>query len=189
LTDTALTPFIGYGDIQQLPARLDQFLAGICAAWICAGRPLSRRSAAACLWGGILAIATLVWVAAARGDFIANTDVPYLFVHHSLTAVSFGLLVLGAAGSARIGSLLFANRGMTFLGVVSYSLYLWHYPLLELARWLGLTGNPRLPPWMAVLGIVVPAILLAAWLSYRYVERPFLRAAQTAPRLPGTQLP
>jgi len=188
LTDTALMPFIGYGDIQQLPARLDQFVAGICAAWICAARPLSRRSAAACLWGGILAIATLVWVAAARGDFIANTDVPYLFVHHSMTALSFGLLVLGAAGSTRIGSMLFANRAMTFLGVISYSLYLWHYPLLELARWLGLTtGNPRWPPWVAVLGIVVPAILLAAWLSYRYVERPFLRAAATAPRLPGTQ--
>jgi len=76
---------------------------------------------------------------------------------------------------------------MTFLGVVSYSLYLWHYPLLEFARYLGLIGNPRWPPWMAVLGVAVPAILFVAWLSYRYVERPFLRAAPTAPRLPDTQ--
>jgi peptidoglycan/LPS O-acetylase OafA/YrhL len=180
LTDTALTTFIGYGDIQQLPARLDQFVVGICAAWVCASRPLSRRRAATCLLGGIVAITVLVWVAAARGDFIATADVPYLFVHHSLTAVAFGLLVLGASGSTRIGSLLFANRGMTFLGVISYSLYLWHYPLLQVAQYTGATNGAHAPAWIMVLGVVVPAILLAAWLSYRYVERPFLRAAAPA---------
>jgi peptidoglycan/LPS O-acetylase OafA/YrhL len=180
LTDTTLTPFIGYGDIQQLPARLDQFVAGICAAWICARRPLSRRHATACLLGGMAAITALVWVAAARGDFIAAADVPYLFFHHSITAIAFGMLVLGAAGSSRSGSLLFANRGMTFLGLVSYSLYLWHYPLLQVAQFAGATSGTYAPPWMIVLGIVVPVIVLAAWLSYRYVERPFLRTAAPA---------
>jgi peptidoglycan/LPS O-acetylase OafA/YrhL len=184
LSDSTLATFIGYGDIQQLPARLDQFVVGICAAWINASKPLTRRQAAATLLGGVVALVLLVWTAAARGDFIARTDVPYLFLHHSLTAIAFGMLVLGAAGSSRIGSLLLANRAMTFLGVVSYSLYLWHYPLLEFARFLGLIGNPRWPPWVAVLGVAVPGILLAAWLSYRYVERPFLRAGAPADK-PG----
>ena len=184
LTDSTLATFIGYGDIQQLPARLDQFVVGICAAWISASTPLTRRQAAATLLVALVALVLLVWTAAERGDFIARTDVPYLFVHHSLTAIAFGLLVLGAAGSSRIGSLLLANRAMTFLGVVSYSLYLWHYPLLEFARFLGLIGNPHWPPWVAVLGVAVPAILLAAWLSYRYVERPFLRVSAPADK-PG----
>ena len=71
---------------------------------------------------------------------------------------------------------------MTFLGIVSYSLYLWHYPILQVAQFAGATNGAHAPAWIMVLGIVVPAILLAAWLSYRYVERPFLRAAAPATR-------
>jgi len=182
LTDTAIASVIGYGDVQQLPARLDQFFAGICAAWITVSKPPSARAARAWLLAGIGLIVAMAYIAAPREDFLVRIDVPYLFFHHSITALAFGMLVLGAAGSSRVGEWLFANRAMTFLGVVSYSLYLWHYPLLQVAQFAGATNGAHAPAWIMVLGIVVPAILLAAWLSYRYVERPFLRAAAPATR-------
>ncbi|HET7065220.1 MAG TPA: acyltransferase [Rudaea sp.] len=189
LTDTTIATVIGYGDVQQLPARLDQFFVGICAAWITVSKPPSARGALAWLLGGIGVIVAMAYVAAPRNDFLVNIDVPYLFFHHSVTAIAFGMLVLGAAGTTRAGAALFANRPMTFLGLISYSLYLWHYPTLQLAQYAGLTSGVRAPAWALVLAIAVPVILLVSWLSYRYVERPFLRpdkqssapAAGTAP--------
>ena len=180
LTDPAIASVVGFGDVQQLPARLDQFFAGICAAWIAISKPPSLRAARAWLLAGIGLIVAMAYIAAPREDFLLRLDVPYLFFHHSITALAFGMLVLGAAGPSRIGTWLFANLPMTFLGLVSYSLYLWHYPILQVAQFAGVTNGAHAPAWTMVLGIVVPAILLAAWLSYRYVERPFLRAAAPA---------
>jgi len=183
-SDPALAAFVGYGDIQQLPARLDQFFIGICAAHIAARRPLPARAANACLAAGIAAIVAMVYVAAPRGDFLVRVDVPYVFFHHSLTAMAFGLLVLGAGGGTRTGTALLANRPMTFLGLISYSLYLWHYPLLEALRSVGWMNGAHLPAWAAVWFGAVPLIVFAAWLSYRFVERPFLASA-TAARMPA----
>jgi peptidoglycan/LPS O-acetylase OafA/YrhL len=182
LTDPALAAFVSYGDIQQLPARLDQFFIGICAARIAAAGPLPTRRANICLAAGTAAIVALAYVAAPRGDFLVRIDVPYAFFHHSLTAAAFGLLVLGAAGPTRAGNALFANRPMTFLGLISYSLYLWHYPLLDGAQSAGWIGAGHAANWLVVLLGAVPAIVFVAWLSYRFVERPFLASAAPAAR-------
>jgi peptidoglycan/LPS O-acetylase OafA/YrhL len=53
-------------------------------------------------------------------------------------------------------------RPLALVGVASYSLYLWHLPIVE-----ALTPG-------AVL-VSVPLSLLAALVSYRLVEAPFLR--------------
>jgi peptidoglycan/LPS O-acetylase OafA/YrhL len=51
-------------------------------------------------------------------------------------------------------------RPLLWLGTLSYSLYLWHYPVL----W-AFHANHRL--------VALAVSFLLAWLSYRYVERPF----------------
>ena len=58
-------------------------------------------------------------------------------------------------------------KPMRWVGLVSYSFYLWHWPLIALynARHVELTNGVRL----AILAIS----LLASLISYRYVERPF----------------
>jgi peptidoglycan/LPS O-acetylase OafA/YrhL len=175
LTDVRLQTVMGFGDVQQLPARLDQFFVGICAAWVAARGRLSARQSTACLIAGIAGIIAMAYVAAPRGDFLVRIDVPYLYFHHSLTAIAFGLITLGAAAGTRLGTALFANRPLTFLGLISYSLYLWHYPMLSAARGLGWLDSGLAAPWIVVTFALVPLILLASWLSYRFVERPFLR--------------
>jgi peptidoglycan/LPS O-acetylase OafA/YrhL len=175
LTDASLGSVIGFGDVQQLPARLDQFFIGICAAWIAVRTPLAPRAAAACMIAGAVGIVAMAYIAAPRDDFLVRIDVPYLFFHHTLTAIAFGLITLGATGGTRIGTLLLANRPLTFLGLISYSLYLWHYPLLAAAQASGWMSGVRFAPWLVVGLFMVPLILLVAWLSWRYVEQPFLR--------------
>lgn len=58
-------------------------------------------------------------------------------------------------------------RPVQWLGDVSYSLYLWHWPLIVLVPFaLGGTLSTLMKA-----GIVVAALVLA-WLTYRFVERP-----------------
>ncbi len=61
-------------------------------------------------------------------------------------------------------------RPMVFIGLLSYSLYLWHWPLLVVAR---LETLGEVGPW-AIAGICLLSFLLA-WLTYRHVENPLRR--------------
>ncbi len=61
-------------------------------------------------------------------------------------------------------------RGMVFIGAISYSLYLVHWPLLLLAEQGGGIGTILSP--LAKLGLAVAAVPIA-YLLYRLVERPF----------------
>ncbi|MBN8615320.1 MAG: acyltransferase [Deltaproteobacteria bacterium] len=63
---------------------------------------------------------------------------------------------------------LLASRPMVQVGLISYPLYLWHWPLLAFAAIvLGQTA----PASYRVTAMV--AAVLLAWLTYRFVERPF----------------
>lgn len=81
-----------------------------------------------------------------------------------------------------------SSRSAAWLGSVSYSLYLTHFPILALAGALmrpsGLGPGAQLA---AMLGLAVPACLLAAWAFARAFERPFAR--RPGPRQPGAITP
>ena len=64
----------------------------------------------------------------------------------------------------------------TFLGRISYSLYLWHWPLLVLYRQYQL-GAPLSTTESAGLAVV---ILAAAWISWAFVEEPVRRSGWAA---------
>lgn len=91
-------------------------------------------------------------------------------------------LIIGAgeSGSTLVGKVL-SWRPMVFIGLISYSLYLWHWPMIILND-LGLSANFAFVPhkWGFVLllqksnkAMVVLASFLLAALSWRFVERPF----------------
>jgi peptidoglycan/LPS O-acetylase OafA/YrhL len=99
-----------------------------------------------------------------------------------LALVTALLLAVLAHPAARLGSLL-GQAPVLWLGLRSYSFYLWHYPVLMLTR-PGLDVSlPR--------GILIPmqllAVLLLADLSYRFVELPF-RGKTNPPALPAAWL-
>lgn len=75
--------------------------------------------------------------------------------------------LIHAAPGTRIGRML-GWRPLVGLGLISYSLYLWHWPLIvftEYATDLPLSGGTQVA--------VIAASLLAGTLSWRFIERPF----------------
>ncbi|AGU51461.1 putative acyltransferase [Variovorax paradoxus B4] len=63
-----------------------------------------------------------------------------------------------------------ASRPMVWIGLISYPLYLWHWPLLVYARIVG-EGEPA--AWIRACLVLASVVL--AWVTYRFVER-FTRA-------------
>lgn len=90
------------------------------------------------------------------------------------------LLHTGASGDSFARRVL-ALRPLVLIGLISYSLYLWHWPLEVYAKYTN--GMEPLPAGSGY-GLLVLAIL-AGWASYRWVEAPFRR--RTSGTLPKTR--
>ncbi len=83
-----------------------------------------------------------------------------------------GAVMLVAAGPAALANRMLSWRPMVWTGLISYPLYLWHWPILSYAR-IAESGSPA--PWMLWLGAALAIVL--AWATYAGVELPLRRAA------------
>ncbi|MGJ8585691.1 MAG: acyltransferase family protein [Marinosulfonomonas sp.] len=77
------------------------------------------------------------------------------------------LLIATGNNPDSIGAKLLSLRPMVFVGKLSYSLYLWHWPFISLAFYM---VGP-LSPALGVGCLIVSSF--AAYLSWRYIEQPF----------------
>ena len=140
-----------------LPTRLWQLGAGGLLALI--GVVGTSRRAGALAWAGLAAIA-LAGVA-------LTSEMPYPGLAALLPTLGAVALLYG--GAAPGGPLrLLAAAPLRFLGKISYSLYLWHWPLLVLPLMFlerALTG--------VEIVVAVAAAIGVSWLSWRFVEQPF----------------
>ncbi|MCK1652720.1 acyltransferase [Bradyrhizobium sp. 149] len=84
-------------------------------------------------------------------------------------AVGTSLIILGDRGPA---VRLLTWRPLVWIGLISYSLYLWHQPILALGRSYLVNA-----PGGATLTLLLSASFALAFLSWRYVEQPFRHAA------------
>ncbi|MCC6503383.1 MAG: acyltransferase, partial [Deltaproteobacteria bacterium] len=76
-------------------------------------------------------------------------------------------LIIAAGPDASFNSKLLANRAMVKIGLISYPLYLWHWPLLVFAR---LYKDEPLTIGDRTLVILLSVIM--AGLTYKFIERP-----------------
>jgi len=76
-------------------------------------------------------------------------------------------LLIAAGPRATANRWFLASRPMTFIGRISYPLYLWHWPMFSFVRIV--LGHPAQPA-MATGAIVIA--LAAAYTTYRWVEVP-----------------
>jgi len=154
-----------------LPALLFFFVAGMLlallhVAWDARRAAPVRLPQRAATW---LALSVPLWIAASWRHELA-----------ALTAVA-AFLTVGAAvlplhgGRARAA---LAWRPLALVGVVSYSVYVWHLPIVEsAARGTGSAGG--------LLATALPLALAAGAGSYLVIERPFLRLRRRWGATPG----
>ena len=76
-------------------------------------------------------------------------------------------LMIKAGPTAWLNKVVLGSSIFVWFGLISYPLYLWHWPLLSFARIL----SSSVPAFELRVGIVVLSILLS-WLTYRFVEKP-----------------
>ena len=86
-------------------------------------------------------------------------------------APCLGTALIIFSGERRLSTVgrMLAFRPVVFVGLVSYSLYLWHWPILAYSRYL-LGGEGQRWPFRVAL-LIASAVL--AILSWKYIETPF----------------
>jgi peptidoglycan/LPS O-acetylase OafA/YrhL len=147
------------------------------AGSLCALILLKRRQEG----NDLLALAGIVAILA--GVFLYDDGTPFPSTW-TLAPVGGTVLVILFAGPGTLVHRVLSLRLLTGIGLISYSLYLWHQPLFAFARISSLTD-----PTPALMAVLTVASVLLAIFSWRFIETPFrtkgIKALQTAPRVLG----
>lgn len=92
----------------------------------------------------------------------------------TILIVTLSAILITCVNEQGAGYKILTHRIMRHLGLISYSLYLWHWGVLALSRWtIGIT------PWTAPFQLGL--IYLLALVSYKLIETPFRRGSQNTP--------
>lgn len=111
-------------------------------------------------WAGLLAIVL--------GVFLYNDHIQFPGVTALLPCLGAAAIIgSNTGGLNRVGRLL-SMRGPVFIGLVSYSLYLWHWPILAFVRYSGLLDFT-----VTLAALCLLASFVLAVLSWKFVEAPF----------------
>jgi peptidoglycan/LPS O-acetylase OafA/YrhL len=138
--------------------RVWELLAGAVLAGGC--NQISQTSAAS-NWR---ASSGLLLIAVAAGVLNTNRAFPGWW---AVLPVAGAALLLSAPG-AWICRTVLASRPLVWIGLVSYPLYLWHWPLLVFFGVIKFS-----PLTLLERELIAGLSFVLAWLTYRFVEKPF----------------
>lgn len=172
---TAMQPLAAF---YLLPARAWELLAGSLLAFVpFHWNPAKRLLRESFSYAGLLLIGFAV--------FSYSDEVPFPGVAALLPCLGT-VLIIWANGAALAGppepvplttlGRLLASRPVVFIGLISYSLYLWHWPVLVLTDYWMLEK-----PWWSRVLLVLASFILAIF-SWRFVETPFRKKQLCASR-------
>ncbi|MFL0800343.1 MAG: acyltransferase [Agarilytica sp.] len=118
------------------------------------------------LWNNIIAITGLVLVILPTFLYTDKT----LFPGAAAFMPCFGTALLIYSGNSHQGWVqqILSSSIPVYIGKLSYSLYLWHWPLYVIYAYISPEGLSTLDVIM-----VAAATVTASYLSYRYIETPF----------------
>lgn len=151
------------------PTRVWEFAAGGLMALAFAERQFGGRRATACAWVGLVLIAL--------SAVLYNGATPFPGWTAAIPVAGTVLVLLCSGSTAKMAPRWWlSRRPMTFLGDVSYGLYLWHWPLIVFAPYV-LGHDPAAPEKLLLLVLSV----LLAWVTKLAIEDPLRRGRLLAP--------
>jgi hypothetical protein len=138
------------------PTRAWELLAGSIAAFMVYKNGLQKNNFLALL--GLTAIIYSI--------FIYDKNTPFPSIYTLAPVLGAVLIVLYAKKETLVAKILSAKI-LVGIGLISYSAYLWHWPFFAFAKVV----------WLDVEGVIAAALVLiiipVAYMSWRYIERPF----------------
>jgi peptidoglycan/LPS O-acetylase OafA/YrhL len=135
---------LGIGSWGEFYMRFDARLSGLILGCLIAHFPRDKFPA----WPGLLALAFLAVYMRWADDYTQGPGI-------TTAEIAAAVAVLGAAPKW------LESAPLTYLGKLSYGIYLWHYPIARL-----MDGQL----WPHVLAVTLPASILLAALSYHTLE-------------------
>ena len=163
-----------------LPMRAWELLIGALAGLVLMPDP-AKRSNPGSVPGVVRILACVTGLAFIVGSMVLF-DREMVFPGAAALVPCTGATLLLAFGGepSNPTTRLLSARPIRFIGKISYSLYLWHWPLLVIiTKYLG-TG--RSPAAILKLALLAVAIVIA-YLSWRWIEQPFRHLGAWAPRI------
>ena len=113
------------------------------------------------------------------GVIVLGTPSAPLLAMTGLAAVGAAMVIASSEGSLSWAGRLLSVPPLVFVGLISYSLYLWHWPLMVFQR----TDGFLMAGTSATAKLVVIAVSFAvAIASWRFIERPFRAMAHESSR-------
>jgi peptidoglycan/LPS O-acetylase OafA/YrhL len=161
------------------PFRAIEFATGMAAAaWTRRSNMNAPARADALFAAGALALLAIGWrwgrhdIAWWSGDWRTLARMVAMSA-----AVAAMLCAVSLPNPSRLGSAVFGNRTAVWIGMVSYSLYLWHFSVIEFAidhRLAALRGDGSLRDLASLLAVALPLSFAISAASYYAIERVFL---------------
>jgi hypothetical protein len=160
VTLTSQSPSVAYF---VTPTRVWEFAAGGLVALICGSRQFQGRRATAFAWAGLALIAF--------ASIAYNGSTPFPGWTAAVPVAGTALVLICSGSTAALTPRWWlSRRPMTFLGDVSYGLYLWHWPLIVFAPYVLGHDLATLDKIMILL-----ASVLLAWTTKLTIEDPVRR--------------
>ncbi|WP_416799332.1 acyltransferase family protein [Ciceribacter azotifigens] len=155
------------------PSRAFELFIGCFAALLTSRTVLTARAAdLVSAAGGTLVAASLL---------IISDSASFPGLSAAMPCIGTAAILVAGATHRPIVSRILSNPVLVSVGNVSYSMYLWHWPFLAFARTFWGLDLP-----LEVAGSAVLMTIVASYISYRWVEQPFLKP--TANLLPVFRL-
>ncbi|ABI93463.1 acyltransferase (plasmid) [Roseobacter denitrificans] len=146
----------------MLPTRAWELLAGSFVAIALYRFPDLPRMGWLAQGGSLLGLGLVLF-----SIFAYDKDTPFPSLYTLVPVLGTVLIILCARQGTVVHALL-STRGLVGIGLISYSIYLWHQPLFAFTRY----SHAGHPP-MAVMGGLIGLSFALAYVSWRWVERPF----------------
>lgn len=103
-----------------------------------------------------------------------DKETPFPSVYALVPTLGTALVILFATTETSAGRLL-ANKPLVFVGLISYSAYLWHQPLFAFARHHNSSGVNE-----EIWTLLIVTTFIFAFVSWRFIEKPFRNKHQTS---------
>lgn len=142
-------------------SRAWEFLAGVLLAIGGLAAPRDRRIGDALAIAGLAAIAWAVWR--------LTPAMPFPGLNALAPCLGTALVIHGAQAPGSLAARALSVRPLVLVGLASYSLYLWHWPLIVFGSYYVLDEAWVTSARIAMAALSVPV----AFASWRWIERPF----------------